>query len=69
MDDLKLHTKNKKGLVPFVQTVRIFTDNIGMLFSINNCATLDLEKGKITEFDEILLPDGRVMKRLIDGAG
>ena len=69
MDDLKLHTKNKKGLVPFVQTVRIFTDNIGMLFGINNCATLDLEKGKITEFDEILLPDGRVMKRLIDGAG
>ena len=38
MDDLKLHTKNKKGLVPFVQTVRIFTDNIGMLFGMNNCA-------------------------------
>ena len=69
MDDLKLHTKNEKGLVPFVQRVQIFTDNTGMLFGINNCATLDLEKGKITEFDEILLPDGRVMKRLIDGAG
>ena len=69
MDDLKLHTKNEKGLVPFVQRVQIFTDNTGMLFGINNCATLDLEKGKITEVDEILLPDGRVMKRLIDGAG
>ena len=69
MDDLKLHAKNEKGLVPFVQRVQIFTDNTGMLFGINNCATLDLEKGKITEFDEILLPDGRVMKRLIDGAG
>ena len=69
MDDLKLHTKNEKGLVPFVQRVQIFTDNTGMLFGINNCATLDLEKGKITEFDEILLPDGRVMKRLIHGAG
>ena len=69
MDDLKLHTKNEKGLVPFVQRVQIFTDNTGILFGINNCATLDLEKGKITEFDEILLPDGRVMKRLIDGAG
>ena len=69
MDDLKLHTKNEKGLVPFVQRVQIFTDNTGMLFGIYNCATLDLEKGKITEFDEILLPDGRVMKRLIDGAG
>ena len=69
MDDLKLHTKNEKGLVPFVQRVQIFTDNTGMLFGINNCATLDLEKGKITEFDEILLPDGRVMKRLIDGTG
>ena len=69
MDDLKLHTKNEKGLVPFVQRVQIFTDNTGMLFGINNCATLDLEKRKITEFDEILLPDGRVMKRLIDGAG
>ena len=69
MDDLKLHTKNEKGLVPFVQRVQIFTDNTGMLFGINNCATLDLEKRKITEFDEILLPDGRVMKRLIDGTG
>ena len=69
MDDLKLHAKNEKGLVPFVQRVQIFTDNTGMFFGINNCATLDLEKGKITEFDEILLPDGRVMKRLIDGAG
>ena len=66
MDDSKLYTKNEKGLVPLVKTVRIFTDDIGMLFGINNCATLGLEKGKITKFDRILLPDGRVMKIIID---
>ena len=46
--------------------LRIFTDDIDMGFGINNCATLDLKKGKVTNFDVILLPDERVMKRLFE---
>ena len=40
-----------------------------MEFGIDKCATLVLKRGKITKFDEISLPDGRVMKALIEGAG
>ena len=69
MDDLKLYAKSKKGLGSLVQTVTIFSDDIGMEFGIDKCATLVLKRGKITKFDGISLPDGRCMKGLIKGAG
>ena len=69
MDDLKLYAKNEKGLESLVQTVRIFNDDLGMKFGINKYATLVLKRGKITKFDGISLPDRRVMKALIEGAG
>ena len=69
MDDLKLHSKNEKGLDSLVQTVQIFSDDIGMEYGIDKCATSVLKRGKITKFDGISLPDGRVMKRLIEEAG
>ena len=68
MDDLKLYAKNEKGLESLVQTVRIFSDDLGMKFGIDKCATLVLKRGKITKFDGISLPDRKVMKALIEGA-
>ena len=69
MDDLKLCTKNEKGLESLVQTIHILSGEIGMEFGIDKCATLVLERGKITKFDGISSHDGRCMKRLIEGAG
>ena len=69
MDDLKLHAKNEKGLESLVQTVQIFSDDIGMEFGIDVCATLVLKRGKFIKFDWISLPDRRLMKGLIEGAG
>ena len=69
MDNLKLYTKNERGLEPLVQTVQIFSDDIGMESGIDKCATLVLKRGKITKFDGISLPDGRCIKGLIKGAG
>ena len=68
MDDLQLHTNNEKCVDSLVQTVEIFSNDIGMEFGIDNCATLVLKIGKIAKFDGISLPDGRVMKGLIEGA-
>ena len=42
MDDLKLYFKKEKGLESLVQPVRIFSDDIGMEFGIDKCATLVL---------------------------
>ena len=52
-----------------VPTVQIFSDDIGMEFGIDKCAMLVLKRVEITKFDGISLPDGKLMKRLIEGAG
>ena len=40
MDDMKLCAKNEKELVNLLQTIRIYSQNIGMKFSLENCAML-----------------------------
>ena len=68
MNDLKLYAKNEKGLEPLIQAVWILSDDIGMEFGIDKCATLVLKRRKNTKFDGISLPDGRWMKGLIEEA-
>ena len=65
MDDLKLYAKNENSLES-LQTSRIFSDD--MECGIDKCAILILRKGKIVKFDGILMPDGRVIKGLVEGA-
>ena len=65
MDDFKLYAKNEKGLDSLVPTVQIFSDDIGIEFGIDKCAMLVLKRGKITKFDGVSLPDGKV----IEGTG
>ena len=40
MDDLKLYAKNEKELDSLVQTVRVFSNDIGMQFGLDKCAVL-----------------------------
>ena len=49
MDDLKLYIQSEKGLDSLVQTVRVFSKDIGMEFGIEKCAMLVMEKGKIVK--------------------
>ena len=64
MDDLKLYSRSEKGLDSLVQTVRVFSEDIGMEFGIEKCAMLVMEKGKIVKPVGIELPDGKVIKSL-----
>ena len=43
-DDLKLYCRREKGLDSLVQTVRVFSEDIGMEFGIQKCAMLVMEK-------------------------
>ena len=54
-------------LVSLVQTVRVFSEDIGMEFGIEKCAMLVMEKGKIVKSVGIELPDGKVIKPLQEG--
>ena len=49
MNDLKLYSRSEKGFDSLVQTVRVFSGDIGMEFGIRKCATLVMEKGKIVK--------------------
>ena len=62
MDDQKLFTKSKNHIDSLVQTVHIFSDDIGMQFGIKKCGVLIMERGKVIRTDGIRWPDGQDMK-------
>ena len=62
MDDLKLYSRSEKGLDSLVQTVHVFSEDIGMEFGIEKCAMLVMEKGKIVKSVGIELLDGTVIQ-------
>ena len=67
MDDLKLYYCHEKGLPLLVQAIHVFSEDLGIDFSIEKCAMLMIEKGKIVKSVGIELPDGKVIKRLQEG--
>ena len=44
MNDLKLYSRSEKGFDSLVQTIRVFSEDIGMEFGIEKCAMLVMEK-------------------------
>ena len=64
MDDLKLYSHNEKELDSLVQTIHIFSKDIGMEFGIEKCTMLVIEKRKIVKSAGIELPDGKVIKAI-----
>ena len=43
-----------------IQTVRIFSDDVGMVFGSEHCAVSVLRKGKMVQTEGIELPDGKI---------
>ena len=50
-----------------VQTVHVFSEDIGFGFGIEKCAMLVTEKRKIVKSVGIEFPDGKVIKSLQEG--
>ena len=66
-DDLKLYAKSEKELDLLIQTVRVFSKDIGMQFGIEKCSTLVMKRGKRIKSDGIKMPDDQVIKSLKEG--
>ena len=64
MDDLKFYSRIEKGWDSLVQTVRVFSEHIGMEFDIEKCAILVMEKGNIVKSVKVELSDVKVIKSL-----
>ena len=67
MDDLKLYSRSEKGLDSLLQTVHVFSEDIGIEFGVEKCAMLLMEKGKTVKSVDIELPDCKVIKLLKEG--
>ena len=64
LDDIKLYSRNEKGLYLFVQTIRVFSGDVETECGIEKCVMLVIEKGKIVKSVGIEWPDGKAIKSL-----
>ena len=64
MDDLKLYGGSREEVEGLVGVVKKFSDDIGMEFGIDKCATLEIRHGKQVACEGIELPGGEVMKEV-----
>ena len=68
MGDLRLYAKSERELNPFIQTMRIFSEDVGTVFGLDKCAVLVLKRGKMVRTEGIELPDGKRMREVnLDG--
>ena len=64
MDDLKLFGKSEDQIDSLLQTVFIFSEDIGMEFGLKKSGVLILKKEKLVTFDGIQLPNQEIMKEV-----
>ena len=64
MDDMKLYGKNVKEINSLVQSVRVFSSDIGMNFGIEKCAVMIMKRGKLIRSEGIKLPDRRNIRSI-----
>jgi len=64
LDDLKLYGRNDREIESLVHTVRIFSEDIGMQFGIEKCATIKLQRGKVKHTEGIVLPNAQVIREV-----
>ena len=67
MDNLKSYTSNEKSLESLIQTLRVFSNDIGMEFVVEICVVLLMKKGKVANSDRIALLNEKIMKGLKEG--
>ena len=64
MDDLRLYAKDEKQLDSLVNTVQIFSLDIGMEFDIDKCGILVMKRGRYKKSEEIKLPNDQEIKEI-----
>ena len=64
MDDIKLFVKNEKELETLIQTLRIYSQDIGMEFDIEKCAMLVMKSAKRYITERVELPNQVIIRTL-----
>jgi hypothetical protein len=66
MDDLKVYGKSEVQMGSLVSSIHMFSEDIGMEFGVKKCGVLVMRRGKISDCEGIVLPNGDVMKSIED---
>ena len=64
MDDLKPFARNDSELTGLLDAVKHFSDDIGMQFGLDKCATATFTKGKVVKIENIILDVSTTIKEL-----
>ena len=64
MNGIKRFSKNEKELETLIQTVRIYSQDIGMEFGIEKCALIVMKRGKQVMAEGVELPNQVVIRTL-----
>ena len=69
VDDLKLYARSECQLDSLIQSVRIFSNDIGMKFGIEKCAVLVIKRGTLAQTESITLPDDITIRAMEENEG
>lgn len=64
VDDLKLFARGRQQLEGELELVRGFSEDIGMIFGLDKCATISVRRGKLEREENMVLIDGQVLPTL-----
>ena len=64
MDNLMMYAKSEITLDSLLQTVRNFSDDVGMVFGLGKCAVLVLKRRKMVRTEGIELSEGKLMREV-----
>ena len=64
MDDLKLYASNDNQLHSLLETVRVFSTDVGVKFGLDKCRKSPILKGKCSEIESIQLTSEENIKGL-----
>ena len=59
MDDLKIYACSDKEMESFVNTIRIFSEDISMEFGFGKYDKVSINKGKLVATENLKLPSGK----------
>ena len=69
MDDLKLYARNERDLDSLIQSVRVFSRDIGMQFGVKKCAVLIMKRGRQIKSDGVKISGSNVIRSLQENDG
>ena len=68
LDDLKLYAQTEKDIKAMLDTVKLYSNDIGMEFGMEKCAVYNVQKGRdARESENIELVDGTALRHLAPG--